>query len=172
MMDLFRHLRIHTQTRKGKPMYTFGKTSMSNLKGVHQDLVSIMVEAISTSKVDFGISEGLRTKERQRELVKEGKSQTMNSRHLTGHAVDIFIYKDKKAVWEFSEYIDVAHLIKSIGSDKGITIEWGGDWETFKDAPHFQLSWNEYVEESETPEEEGESIGERPSDTEVPSEDS
>ena len=95
MMDLFRHLRIHTQTRKGKPMYTFGKTSMSKLKGVHQDLVSIMVEAISTSKVDFGISEGLRTKDRQKELVREGKSQTMNSSHLTGHAGDIFIYKDK-----------------------------------------------------------------------------
>ena len=95
-MDLFRHLRIHTQTRKGIPMYTFGKTSMSKLKGVHKDLVSIMVEAISVSPVDFGISEGLRTKERQRELVREGKSQTMNSRHLTGHAVDIFIYKIRK----------------------------------------------------------------------------
>ena len=145
---------------------------MSKLKGVHEDLVSIMVGSTFVSPVDFGISEGLRTKERQRELVRDGKSQTMNSRHLTGHAVDIFIYKDKKAVWEFDEYIPVANLIKAIGSDKGITIEWGGDWETFADAPHFQLSWNEYVQESETPEEESELIGERPFDTEVPSEDS
>ena len=72
-----------------------------------------------------------------------------------------FLYKE----W----YELISKLLSEID---GINIELGGDWETFKDAPHFQLSWNEYVEESKTPEEESESIGERPSDTEVPSEDS
>ena len=70
-------------------MYFLGKRSTDNLKGVHPDLVKVVQRAISITKQDFAVIEGLRSKERQEQLVKEGKSQTTNSRHLTGHAVDI-----------------------------------------------------------------------------------
>ncbi len=154
-------------------MFTFSKRSMANLKGVHEDLTKIMVEAITTSPIDFGVSCGLRTKDEQRELVREGKSTTMNSRHLTGHAVDIYAYIDGAANWEMPNYKTIADHVKSIARKNDVALEWGGDWESFPDGPHFQLSWGSYVEESEIPDEDQEeSIGERPSDTEVPSEDS
>ena len=69
--------------------YTLGKRSLQNLSGVHPDLVDVVKRAIEITEQDFSVIEGIRNINRQRELVKTGKSTTMNSRHLTGHAVDI-----------------------------------------------------------------------------------
>ena len=126
-------------------MYSFSQRSKDRLKGVHPDLVKVMQEAIKESPLDFGITEGLRTLERQKELFEAGKSQTMNSRHLKGFAVDIAVFLDGKITWEFPKYQIVADHIKKVAKDLGIPIVWGGDWISFKDGPHFELNRSKYA---------------------------
>ncbi len=125
--------------------YSFSAKSIGKLSGVHKDLQRVMLNAIDNSPYDFGISEGLRTKERQQELFSSGKSQTMRSRHLTGHAVDIVLFVDGQVTWDFEKYRLVADHIKTVAKELNIPIEWGGDWTSFKDGPHFQLPWSTYA---------------------------
>ena len=107
-------------------------------------MVRLMEEAIKSSPLDFSITEGVRSLERQKELFSSGKSQTMRSRHITGHAVDIGVLVDGKLTWEFPKYQIVADHIKKVAKELGIPVEWGGDWVSFKDGPHFQLTWSAY----------------------------
>lgn len=120
-------------------MYKFSKRSLRNLKGVDERLVKLMEEVLSISPYDFGITEGLRTIEKQKEYVKAGKSQTVNSYHLKGKAVDIKVYKDGKVTWDLKYYKEIADIVKEIAAEKGLKITWGGDWKTLVDGPHFQL---------------------------------
>ena len=69
--------------------YKLSKRSMGRLEGVHPDLVEVITESIKRVPIDFGISEGMRTVDRQKQLVASGASTTMNSRHLTGHALSL-----------------------------------------------------------------------------------
>ena len=124
--------------------FSFGNKSKERLSGVHPDLVKVMEEAIKESPLDFSITEGLRTKERQQELFSAGKSQTMNSRHLTGKAVDIAVIKDGTVTWDFKYYQIVADHIKGVATKLGIPLVWGGDWVSFKDGPHFELNKSKY----------------------------
>ncbi|EJY0635090.1 M15 family metallopeptidase [Salmonella enterica subsp. enterica serovar Schwarzengrund] len=119
--------------------FKFSQRSENNLKGVNADLVKIVRRALQLSSVDFGITEGLRTVERQRQLVAAGKSQTMNSRHITGHAVDVFAYPTSAGSWEWKYYEQIAVAFKQAAKELNIPVEWGGDWKTLKDGPHFQL---------------------------------
>jgi peptidoglycan L-alanyl-D-glutamate endopeptidase CwlK len=114
------------------------------LKGVHPDLVKVVQHAIEISEVDFTVLEGLRTIERQRELVKAGSSQTMNSRHLDGHAVDLGAWVDNQVDWSWPLYSKIAKAMKAAAAECNVPIEWGGDWKQFKDGPHFQLPWKNY----------------------------
>lgn len=98
-----------------------------------------MKEAIKDSPYDFIITEGLRTVERQREMVRTGKSQTMNSYHLVGKAVDIALIVNGTVNWEFALYREVANHIKKRAKELGIKITWGGDWKKLVDGPHFQI---------------------------------
>lgn len=120
-------------------MYKFSKRSLDNLKGVDERLVKLMEEVLSISPYDFGITEGLRTIEKQKEYVRDGKSQTMNSYHLRGKAVDIVVYKDGKVTWDLKYYKEIANIVKETAAEKGLKITWGGDWKTLVDGPHFQL---------------------------------
>jgi peptidoglycan L-alanyl-D-glutamate endopeptidase CwlK len=124
--------------------YSFGNKSKERLSGVHPDLVKVIEEAIKESPLDFSITEGLRTKERQQELFSAGKSQTMNSRHLTGKAVDIAVIKDGTVTWDFKYYQLVADHIKGVATKLGIPLVWGGDWVSFRDGPHFELNKSKY----------------------------
>jgi peptidoglycan L-alanyl-D-glutamate endopeptidase CwlK len=124
--------------------FALSQRSKDRLSGVHPDLVKVIEEAIKESPLDFSITEGLRTKERQKELFDAGKSQTMNSRHITGKAVDIAVLVDGKVTWEFPKYQMVADHIKKIAKDMKIDIVWGGDWQSFKDGPHFELHRSVY----------------------------
>lgn len=119
--------------------FKFSQRSENNMKGVNADLVKIVRRALQLSPVDFGITEGLRTVERQRQLVATGKSQTMNSRHITGHAVDVFAYPTSAGSWEWKYYEQIATAFKQAAKELNIPVEWGGDWKTLKDGPHFQL---------------------------------
>jgi peptidoglycan LD-endopeptidase CwlK len=125
-------------------MYQLGTRSISNLRGVHPDLVKVVERAIEITKQDFTVIEGLRTKKRQEELVKKGASKTMNSRHLTGHAVDITPWVDGQISWDWKYYNEVAEAMKQAARELNVPIEWGGNWESFRDGPHWQLPWNAY----------------------------
>nr|DAI71380.1 MAG TPA: L alanyl D glutamate peptidase endolysin [Caudoviricetes sp.] len=124
--------------------FKFSQRSENNLKGVNPDLVKIVRRALQLSPVDFGITEGLRTVERQRQLVAAGKSQTMNSRHISGHAVDVFAYPTSAGSWEWKYYEQIATAFKQAAKELNISVEWGGDWKTLKDGPHFQLPHAKY----------------------------
>ena len=118
-----------------------GPKSMDKLKGVHADLVRVVKRAIRLSEVDFIVTEGVRSPEKQAILVKAGASKTMNSRHLTGHAVDLAAMVNGEARWDWPLYHKIAAAMKQAALDEDVVIEWGGDWRTFKDGPHFQLPW-------------------------------
>ena len=126
--------------------YRLSKRSLARLKGVHPDLVTIVERAIEITEVDFGVSEGLRTPARQRKLVASGASTTMRSRHLTGHAVDLVAYVGPRIAWDWPLYYKIADAMKRASTNyfPAIPIEWGGDWKSFKDGPHFQLPWKKY----------------------------
>lgn len=118
--------------------------SKRNLRGVHPDLVRVVMRALEISPLDFVVIEGLRTKARQAELVKSGASQTMNSRHLTGHAVDLMPIGPGGARFDWPLYQQLAPAIKQAAADCGVKIVWGGDWSKFRDGPHFELEAKAY----------------------------
>ncbi|MGP6378200.1 M15 family metallopeptidase [Yersinia bercovieri] len=124
--------------------FIFGKASENNLNGVHPDLVKVVRRALELTPIDFKVIEGRRTLERQRQLVKAGASQTLNSRHLTGHAIDIVPLPDGKVSWEWKYFYPMADAMKQAAAELGIAVEWGGNWTTFKDGPHFQLPARQY----------------------------
>lgn len=118
--------------------------SLSRLEKVHPDLEKLMLAAAPKCPVDIEIGEGLRTKARQAELLKAHATTTMNSRHLTGHAVDIVCYVAGKVRWDWPLYAKAAEHIKATAEKLGIAIKWGGDWKSFKDGPHFELDRKVY----------------------------
>lgn len=123
--------------------FRLGERSISRLVGVHPDLVRVVRLAIGITPVDFAVIEGLRSPERQAELVRAGASRTMNSRHLTGHAVDLAAYVGGEVRWDWGLYPRIAGAMKDASKELRVPIEWGGDWK-FKDGPHFQLDWKAY----------------------------
>jgi peptidoglycan L-alanyl-D-glutamate endopeptidase CwlK len=124
--------------------YSFSAKSVGRLTGVHNDLQRVMLASIPNSPLDFGITEGLRTKERQQELFDSGKSQTMRSRHLTGHAVDITVFIDGKVNWDLANYKSVTDHIKKKAKELDIAIVCGIDWKSFVDGPHIELNRDKY----------------------------
>lgn len=124
--------------------FTFSARSHRNLKGVHPDLVRVMHRAIEITALDFMITEGLRTEKRQRELMAAGASRTMNSRHLTGHAVDVAVLVGREVRWDWPLYAQLAGVIKYAASKENVPIIWGGDWPRFRDGPHYELDRKVY----------------------------
>jgi hypothetical protein len=119
--------------------FRFSLRSEGSFAGVKPELVAVARRALELSPIDFGITEGVRTIERQRVLVAEGKSQTMNSRHLTGEAIDVVAYLGSAVSWDPKYYHQIADAFKQASAELNTPIEWGGDWKTFVDGPHFQL---------------------------------
>lgn len=117
--------------------------SRDRLKGVHPDLVRVVERAAQIGPA-FIVTEGLRTVERQRQLIAAGASKTLNSRHLSGHAVDLAAVVDGSIRWDWPLYHKLAAAMKQAAAELGVALEWGGDWKSFPDGPHFQLSWAKY----------------------------
>ncbi len=118
--------------------------SEKSLVGVNPRLVDVVRRAKEISEVDFIVIEGLRTKARQAELVAKGASKTMNSRHITGHAVDIVPVIDGEIRWDWPLYHKLAASMKQAATELGVKMVCGGDWRTFKDGPHFEINPAEY----------------------------
>lgn len=125
------------------------KSSLKRLDGVHPDLVRVVRRAVEISAVAFQVSEGVRALARQRALLKQGASKTLRSRHIPGpngfgHAVDLVAMIGGRVSWEEPLYHRIADAMKKAAIEMHIPIEWGGDWRTFHDGPHFQLPWATY----------------------------
>ena len=122
--------------------YKLGTRSLQNLSGVHPDMQAVVKKAIEITEVDFTVIEGIRHLDRQKQLLKEGKSTTLNSRHITGHAVDMVPWP---VDWEdLDRFETMAEAMKDAAEELDISIVWGGDWKSFYDAPHFELDRKKY----------------------------
>jgi peptidoglycan L-alanyl-D-glutamate endopeptidase CwlK len=124
--------------------FAFGERSKKNLTGVHPDLVKVATKALELSQIDFTVTEGLRTKERQAQLMAAGASKTMNSRHITGHAIDIAPIIAGEVRWDWPPFQELAKAFKLAAKEENVLIVWGGDWVSFKDGPHFELDRRKY----------------------------
>ena len=102
---------------------------MAKLEGVQPKLVAVVQRAIEFTNVDFGVIQGLRTIEEQRELVAKGASQTMKSKHITGEAVDVMAYIGSRGSWEMSLYDDIADAFKLAAIEEDVQIRWGAAWQ-------------------------------------------
>jgi peptidoglycan LD-endopeptidase CwlK len=148
--------------------FRLSQRSLDRLTGVKPQLVEVVRRAIEITPVDFGVTEGLRTVETQRKYVAAGKSQTMNSKHLTGDAVDLVAYIEGQVSWELNVYDDIADAMKQAAIEQDVALRWGAAWNIpdirkwdgsmeaamnyyiderrrmgsrpFIDAPHFELS--------------------------------
>lgn len=120
------------------------KRCEERLKGVHPDLVAVVRQAADRTEIPFRVIEGVRKLSRQRQLVKLGASQTLRSRHLTGHAVDVAAFPGGRLSWEVPLYYRIADAFKQAAHTLDVPIEWGGDWKSFFDGSHFQLPWKSY----------------------------
>lgn len=151
-------------------MATLGAASLKKLSGIHHDLHLVVLKAYEFSALEFVITEGLRTKERQAQLVKAGASHTLNSRHLTGHAVDIAPVVEGEVRWDWPLFFQLADAFRRASRNLAVPLEWGGCWaridnndtplETLQaryvdechtnrrriilDGPHMQLPWDIY----------------------------
>lgn len=124
--------------------YNFSAVSKLKMHGIHPDLRKVMDLAIKKTPIDFRVTEGLRTMARQRELLAAGASQTLNSRHLTGHAVDVVALVGGKVRWDWPLYGRIADAVKLAAAELNIPIIWGGDWKSLRDGPHFELDRRVY----------------------------
>jgi peptidoglycan L-alanyl-D-glutamate endopeptidase CwlK len=136
--------------------FVLGQKSLERLNGVDPNLAKVVKRAIEISEVDFKVIEGLRTRERQQYLVSKGASKTMNSRHLTGHAVDLAAVVGGVITWDWAHYHRIAAAMKKASEELGVELVWGGSWSrlslltmtngrfklssTFPDGPHFEIA--------------------------------
>ena len=108
--------------------YKLSTKSQERLIGVEPELKEIVYEAIKVTKIDFGVIEGLRTEEKQKQLVESGASQTMKSKHLEGRAVDLMAYIGGRGSWELSVYDEIADAMKAAAIELDVGVRWGAAW--------------------------------------------
>lgn len=126
--------------------FKLSERSKNNLYGVHPDLVAVCAKALKITSQDFTVVEGLRSAERQKDLVASGASKTMNSKHIKqadgyGYAIDLYPFYDGKVQVNapFSKFKEISEAMKKAAQELGVKITWGGDWKSFVDSPHYQL---------------------------------
>ena len=124
-------------------MYKFGKRSRDRLKGVDSRLVNVLNQLIKI--MDVTVIEGLRSAERQKELLKKGATKVKYSKHMEGKAVDIAPYPID---WDDRERFHyMGGMIRGIARALNLNIRWGGDWDSdgevkdnnFDDLVHIEI---------------------------------
>lgn len=120
--------------------FVLSRKSLGKLQGVKEELVEVVKTAITLTPVDFVVFEGLRSVERQREMVNSGASQTMKSRHITGHAVDLVPWNGELR-WDLGMCYHIAEAAREAADQHKVDIVWGGAWclLTGTDAPADEL---------------------------------
>lgn len=125
-------------------MWRFSERSEQRLTGVHPALQLVVRRALDLSTVDFAVIEGLRTPERQKKLLESGASRTMNSRHITGHAVDLAPVIDGDIRWDWPAFMPLVSAMRQAAVECGVVVVHGADWKKFKDGPHHELNRTVY----------------------------
>lgn len=123
--------------------FKLSQKSIDRFDGVKNELIDVVTRAIEISTVDFGVTEGLRSIETQRKYVETGKSQTMDSKHLTGDAIDLVAYINGQVSWELNLYDNLADAMKQAAIEKNVGIRWGAAW----NVPDIRL-WRGTMEEA------------------------
>ena len=108
--------------------YKLSTRSQERLMGVEPELKQVLYDAIKVTKIDFGVIEGLRTEEKQKQLVESGASQTMKSKHLEGRAVDLMAYIGGRGSWELNVYDEIADAMKEAAVKVDVAVRWGAAW--------------------------------------------
>ena len=153
------------------PTFILGTRSLTELGGVHPDLVRVIKRTIEITPIDFAVSDGVRSIDEQRHNVATGASQTMDSRHLTGHAVDLVPFIGNTVRWEIPLLCKIAAAVRMAANQEKVAIRWGGCWDPlltdtdkppedlvrdyiarrhaagkqpFLDTPHFELPKSKY----------------------------
>tara|TARA_Y100000768_G_C23773634_1_gene584529 strand:- start:286 stop:738 length:453 start_codon:yes stop_codon:yes gene_type:complete len=108
--------------------YKLSTRSQERLMGIEPELKEVVYEAIKVTKIDFGVIEGLRTEEKQKQLVESGASQTMKSKHLEGRAVDLMAYIGGRGSWELNVYDEIADAMKEAATKVEVAVRWGAAW--------------------------------------------
>ncbi|MBL4595480.1 MAG: M15 family metallopeptidase [Robiginitomaculum sp.] len=124
--------------------FVLSSRSVERLSGVHPMLQRVVHSAILDTKVDFAVLEGRRSLVRQQELFRAGASQTLRSRHLSGHAVDLGAWVSGGIRWDWPLYHKIAAAMCMAAKEHQVDLHWGGHWNSFPDGPHFELSWQGY----------------------------
>jgi len=114
--------------------WKLSRRSKNELLHVHPDLVDVVEYTLDISPIDFAVTDGLREKEEQRQLVRRGVSRTMKSRHLMGedgyaHAVDLVPYINGKVRWEWAAIYELAEAVRKASLSLEVPIRWGGVWD-------------------------------------------
>jgi peptidoglycan LD-endopeptidase CwlK len=109
-------------------MFRLSTRSMSRLEGINPDIIRVVTEAIKLTKVDFGVTCGMRTVEEQEKLVASGASQTMKSKHLEGRAVDLVAYVGSSVTWQLNMYDDIADAMAMASRKLDVPLKWGAAW--------------------------------------------
>jgi hypothetical protein len=108
--------------------FKLSNRSLSRLEGINPKMRNVVIRAIELSKIDFGVTQGLRTLEQQKQYVAAGKSQTMKSKHLDGDAVDVVAYIGADISWEANLYDDIADAFAQAAKEQGVAVKWGAAW--------------------------------------------
>lgn len=124
--------------------HTLTARDKANLRGVHADLVKVVYRLAEITTIPFRVNEGLRSVAQQKENVAKGVSKTMNSRHLTGHAIDLIPMVGGKPTFAWPVYFQFEPIVLRAAADVGVPVEWGGRWKGLRDGPHWQLPWGKY----------------------------
>lgn len=130
--------------------FQLSKRSHDRLFGVNPKLVAVVNRAIELTMVDFGVTEGLRTVETQEAYVKAGKSQTMNSKHIGGNAVDLVAYINGGVSWELNLYDNIAEAMRTAAIENDLPLRWGAAWnvpDICKWTGSMEDAMNHYIDE-------------------------
>ena len=129
--------------------FKLSERSLARLEGVEDSMRAVTELAIEYTKVDFGVTCGLRTIEEQKALVEAGASQTMNSKHIPGLAVDVVAYIGPRITWELNVYDDIADAFAEAGRELGVSLRWGAAWHINDICEYdgtMEKAMNEYVD--------------------------
>ena len=129
--------------------FKLSSRSEGRLEGINPKLIEVVKTAITLTKVDFGVTCGMRTVEEQEKLVASGASQTMKSKHLEGRAVDLVAYIGPNITWSLNKYDELADAMAEAARKKGVAIKWGAAWsvgDISKYSGSMEDAMNEYVD--------------------------
>ncbi|NWO14983.1 M15 family metallopeptidase [Virgibacillus sp.] len=130
------------------------KEMPTQLHPVVQEKKEVFINKAASRNIEVVITDGLRTIQEQNELYEQGRetegrtitnAKGGQSYHNYGLAIDYALRsKTGKVIWNIdydgngngkSDWLEAASIAKGLG------FEWGGDWKTFKDYPHLQMTF-------------------------------